>query len=402
MRADSYYRRAKKMADADGRPEIVDLFCGAGGFSLGGHLAGFSTVLAIDNDRDLTSTFKVNFPEARLLQMDLRRLKPLKALARVGRQPEEVAGVVGGPPCQGFSCIGRRNKRDSRNRLLGRFFGFVSEAKPAFFVFENVPGLLEPGNRDLLDRELESVSQDFDFIGPFVVDASDFGVPTLRSRVIVVGYRPGRLKDISESKLLKSGSRLATVREAIMDLPRPENGSEWLKYSSEPAKGRKGAFARRARKLPLRGLSTTAIREKTRKELVSGCQVTVHTRAVLRRFSALDMGAVDEISRYPRLVWDEPAPTLRAGTGRDRGSYQAARPIHPTQPRVITVREAARIQGFPDWFQFHTTKWHSFRMIGNSVSPPVARTILKAIREHLVDSEGSSKVPQGTISAKTG
>lgn len=103
---------------------------------------------------------------------------------------------------------------------------------------------------------------------------------------------------------------------------------------------------------------------------------TIHTDEVINRYKKLSFGETDKISRSQRLNPNGFCPTLRAGTGSDKGSYQAVRPIHPTQARVITPREAARLQGFPDWFRFHPTKWHSFRQIGNSVSPLVAEAML--------------------------
>jgi DNA (cytosine-5)-methyltransferase 1 len=112
---------------------------------------------------------------------------------------------------------------------------------------------------------------------------------------------------------------------------------------------------------------------------VSGLFETLHSIAVQDRFIETSQGKVEPISRYPKLAWTGQCPTLRAGTGADKGSFQAMRPIHPSQPRVITVREAGRLQGFPDWFVFHPTKWHSFRMIGNSVSPVVSETLLKLL-----------------------
>ena len=95
----------------------------------------------------------------------------------------------------------------------------------------------------------------------------------------------------------------------------------------------------------------------------------------------LKPGEVDSVSKSYRLKYKGFCPTLRAGTGSDKGSYQAVRPLHPTENRVITPREAARLQGFPDWFQFHSTKWHSFRQIGNSVSPILAEHILRVVKE---------------------
>jgi DNA (cytosine-5)-methyltransferase 1 len=122
-----------------------------------------------------------------------------------------------------------------------------------------------------------------------------------------------------------------------------------------------------------------AIRRLNEEGAVSGCLGTRHTPKVAARYDRLKPGQKDEISKTVRLKADGLCPTLRAGTAADKGSYQAVRPIHPTAARVITPREAARLQGFPDWFQFAPSKWHSFRQIGNSVSPFVAEAVLSVI-----------------------
>jgi DNA (cytosine-5)-methyltransferase 1 len=115
----------------------------------------------------------------------------------------------------------------------------------------------------------------------------------------------------------------------------------------------------------------------------TGQKTTKHTIEVVRRFNEVLPGEIDKIGRHPRLTWQGQCPTLRAGTGSEQGSYQSVRPIHPEYPRVITVREAARLQGFPDYYRFHPTIWHSFRMIGNSVSPQIASAIFSAIQGRL-------------------
>ena len=130
------------------------------------------------------------------------------------------------------------------------------------------------------------------------------------------------------------------------------------------------------------GLADALVRLKTKGE-VSGFFGTKHTEETVARFSKLKPGEVDPVYRSPRLKMDGFCPTLRAGTAKDRGSYQAVRPIHPTSPRVISPREAARLQGFPDWFVFNPTKWHSFRQIGNSVSPLVSEHLLAVIHRKL-------------------
>ena len=125
------------------------------------------------------------------------------------------------------------------------------------------------------------------------------------------------------------------------------------------------------------------IKKFTQHRLVSGCIATRHTAKVQKRFAQVGEGEIDSVSRMPRLSRDGLCPTLRAGTGPDRGSFQSLRPIHFCEPRVITPREAARLQAFPDWFRFHTTKWHAFRGIGNSVSPLVAEAVFRVFASKL-------------------
>ena len=137
------------------------------------------------------------------------------------------------------------------------------------------------------------------------------------------------------------------------------------------------------RELPPKHLGSELAIKKLKNKMLSGFFDTVHTKEVMTRYLALEPEKVDKISRSKKLSWKGVSPTLRAGTGSDKGSYQAVRPIHPSSPRVITVREAARLQGFPDWFCFHPTKWHSFRMIGNSVSPIVSENIMTNIKNRL-------------------
>jgi DNA (cytosine-5)-methyltransferase 1 len=134
-----------------------------------------------------------------------------------------------------------------------------------------------------------------------------------------------------------------------------------------------------------------AIRRFKEEGSVSGCLGTRHTPKVAARYDRLKPGQKDQISKAVRLKPDGLCPTLRAGTGADKGSYQAVRPIHPTAARVITPREAARLQGFPDWFQFAPSKWHSFRQIGNSVSPFVGEAVLAVIFSKIIQNHGKTK-----------
>lgn len=360
------------------RPIVVDLFSGCGGFALGAELAGFHVAMSIDKDSTLHSSFSTNFPKTKALTADVSKLG--QAFWRKHLEVERVDGVIGGPPCQGFSRIGRRSADDARNSLVASYFDQVLLLRPKFFVMENVDGILDQGNADLLFTELQRISRHYRILDPLRLNASDYGAATSRTRIIVVGYDPDAcdLAELPGKLRAKALSKKRTVRDAIDDLPGPSPLDEWARYRR--AAGEVASdYARALRKLPPVRLSTEAVRSKLALGLVSGNQPTRHTPEVTLRFKTIEAGKSDPIGRLPRLDWNGLCPTLRAGTGADKGSYQSVRPIHPSQPRVITVREAARLQGFPDWFTFHATKWHSFRMIGNSVSPALASSVLLLI-----------------------
>jgi DNA (cytosine-5)-methyltransferase 1 len=371
------------------RKLVIDLFAGAGGFGLGAHLAGFSVAVAVDKDADLASSHALNFPETPLLLEDISGLKPADLLAFAGRERQAIDGIIGGPPCQGFSVIGARNPNDPRNFMLSHFFRFVLEIEPTFFLLENVPGLLYESNAPLLKRLVKRASKQYVVSEPVVVDASEFGAATRRRRVLIFGVHREAGLETPLAELLKSRRRTgATVSDAFEGLPALGTASvgddgDWYAKVDAALRREVGQYARRASAAPPSGLCTREVRNQFADGYVSGFQPTVHTSATLARFKKVRAGEVDEVSRFPRLTWHTPAPTLRAGTGHDHGRFQAARPIHPTEHRVITVREGARLQGFPDWFTFHPTRWHSFRMIGNSVSPYVSSAVLKQVHRAL-------------------
>ena len=378
MRSPNLYDRRRL-----GEQKTIDLFSGAGGFTLGAHLAGFRAIAAVDVDADLSSQFEKNFPGTRRLLLDLANNSPEEVMKQCGVEPGELRGVIGGPPCQGFSSIGKRQKDDPRNGLVGRFFMHTAALEPAFFVMENVPGILEKTTKSMLLRGLETVSANYSIIGPIRLNAWDYGAATRRERVVIIGIRNGSgvalsVDDIENLKI--PVTKRSNVFDAIHDLPEP-NQTGWEEYARPAERGVRGQYARTARKVPTGGLGDKAAIKKLRQGLVSGFHETSHTRDVLKRFAKTEQGRTDAVSKCPRLDWTKPCTTLRAGTGKDKGKYQSIRPIHPEQDRVITVREAARLQGFPDWFQFHETKWHSFRMIGNSVSPKLSAAVLGLLKQ---------------------
>jgi len=363
-------------------PTIVDLFSGCGGFGLGAKLAGFDVVVAVDIDPDLQSAYARNFPNTRVVNGDLSKLDQKDWECLLGGAT--IDGVIGGPPCQGYSRMGKGDMLDPRRSLLRHFFRTVNLISPKFFVMENVEGLLDDKNMPELLDAIKTVDSKYVVLPPIVVDASKFGAPTKRKRVVVIGFDPTKMAEVKTHEILGIEMEETTVRDAIFDLAEPIAQSKdpenygWSRY--KPVRNL-SAYAIKMRATPPINLGWPVALEKLQQKLVSGCFETIHTPNVMARYASTLPGSCDPVSRSKRLKWDGLCPTLRAGTGADKGSHQAVRPLHPKSARVITVREAARLQGFPDWFCFHQTKWHSFRMIGNSVSPLLAEGILKVIIE---------------------
>lgn len=370
------------MAKSRSKPKIADLFAGVGGFSLGAARAGFDVTVAIDLDRRAIDAHKKNFRTANHRRRDIANLtgNELMRLANL-KEGEKLAGIIGGPPCQGFSTIGRRRKNDRRNPLFLHFFRLVAEARPAFFVAENVPGILAAKHETLRLRAVNLVSEEYDVIGPFTLCASEFGAATIRTRVFFVGILKTCRKKLKAEDIKESQSiRRTSVKKALTGLPQNVR-SNWQSEKSswrriEESNSRFFIAVNRF----CEGVGDDAAVQRFVENLeVSGFLGTKHDRTVVDRFAGVVPGKMDKISKFPRLSWDGFCPTIRAGTDHHRGSYQAVRPIHPEENRVITPREAARLQGFPDWFQFSPTKWHSFRQIGNSISPLVAEAVLSVI-----------------------
>lgn len=372
------------------KPTAIDLFCGVGGMSLGFEQAGFDVLAAFDKEAFNVDTHKKNFPKTKCFQVDLSTQSgdSLRNLAKLGRRRIDV--VVGGPPCQGFSVGGRKDASDKRNLLVYEFSRLVRELRPKYFVFENVKGLVQKRSEPILQSLLRRFRRSgYKIVDPIkVLNAADYGVPQRRERVFILGYlegQPAPLYPEPEGCFDESGKQThPTIRDAIFDLPNFDGNDQLFDSDTYDAKYKKtkSAFA-----LSMRGEliqpGVTYERDVDAITELSGCLLTRHSKAVVDRFTATPPGEVEAISRYHRLCWESVSPTLRAGTGEEHGSHTAPRPIHPTNPRCITTREAARIHSYPDWFQFYGTRWHDFRQIGNSVPPALARSVARMIVDAL-------------------
>lgn len=377
-------------------PDVIDLFAGAGGLSLGASRAGFDVVTAVELESHAIATHMTNFPNTRHIQRDIMELDGESLLTLSGIRDENLIGIIGGPPCQGFSNIGYGNVDDARNTLFVKFFEIVAELRPAFFVAENVPGIMNSKYDQIREVAFKNVHE-YNLLPPIKVDASEYGAPTTRTRYFFIGYidderiRPFTVGDIEQMKV--TPEKRTTVRKALEGLPsniryRPNNaGIRKLSdeyFNQNVPHIQSDFFYQRVTGMRPENLGNyDYVHHYVYQHKVNGFFPTQHTKGVKQRYAQLKYGQLDRVSKSIRLDPDGFCPTLRAGTGPEKGSYQAVRPIHYKYARVITPREAARLQGFPDWFKLPDTIWHCFRQIGNSVSPIVAEQILHAIFQKL-------------------
>jgi DNA (cytosine-5)-methyltransferase 1 len=356
------------------RPIGVDLFAGAGGMSLGFEQAGFDVVAAVELDPVHAATHKFNFPDCEVLPKSVTAVTgdEIRRKSGIGRNTVDV--VFGGAPCQGFSLMGQRALDDPRNALVQDFVRIVKELDATYFVFENVKGLTVGKHRKFLFELIEEFEQiGYDVQRDWrVLNAADYGTPQDRQRLILMGVKRGKSLPVYPAVI----SKRVTCKDALDDLPDAEAFAELRDCDSvvtsqfgEPSKYAAG----------LRGIGNDAWafghpRNWEPSELTSSAR-TEHTDISRRRFRETDQGRVEPISRLFRLPADGVSNTLRAGTDAARGAFTSPRPIHYRYARCVTVREMARLHGFPDWFRFQATKWHGARQIGNSVPPPLAQAV---------------------------
>lgn len=375
---------------------VVDLFAGVGGLSLGATRAGFNLSAAVEIDKHAIFSHSLNFPNSVHIHKDISQITASDILGACGLS--QIECLIGGPPCQGFSSIGKGMVDDIRNDLYVHFFRLVNELSPLCFLAENVPGIMNDKYTSVREKAFSLVKDEYTILPPIKVVASNYGAPTTRTRIFFIGFKKGLSEVLETSSFLpKVDVAPVFVKDALYGIPEYIS-DEWQKEEQgwhKIKKDRHGEYYSRLWGNIPSGVGDDESIQNLKKGLVSGFLGTVHTKNVLDRYNILNHGETDRISRSQRLNPDGFCPTLRAGTASDKGSYQAVRPIHPYQSRVITPREAARLQGFPDWFRFHATKWHSFRQIGNSVSPLVAEALLlplydfcKAIKDEPLNTKG--------------
>lgn len=343
-------------------PTFVDLFCGAGGLSLGFTAAGLRAAGAFELDSRAVATYAKNIGD-HVVELDVAELdaKKVRRLTGLGRGAPVV--LAGGPPCQGFSVQRRGGENDPRNTLVFDFLRLVEDLAPELFVMENVPALQKRHEFELFTDRAEQLGYELHIA---VLDAADFGVPQHRRRLVVVGERPGRRTGFSFPNATAS-RRLFTVRDAIGDLPSPITKSERAHHIANHELGNISELNRRRISFVPEGGGRADIPEELRLPCHSVSVEKAGHRGV-----------------YGRLAWDAPAGTITTKCN----SFTRGRFAHPSEDRNITMREAARLQGFPDDFVFLGSRVDVAHQIGNAVPPPLARAIGEAIMCALACREG--------------
>lgn len=371
--------RRPKGGGGQKRPIAVDLFAGCGGLSLGFEQAGFDIVAAVEIDPIHAAVHEYNFPYGKTICADIRNITgdDIRKVADIGKRDVDV--VVGGAPCQGFSLIGKRAMDDPRNQLIRHYLRIVRDIRPKYCVLENVKGLTVGKHREFLAELVDELGKSgYQVLLPYrVLNAADYGVPQNRERLFLVAARD----DQTLPRYPAPQRERVTVREAISDLPDAERFDALLEGESVEADWETTEeYARELRGFDEDSTDYGYKRHFDADKLTASLR-TNHGETSRKRFVATPEGETEPHSRFFKLAWNGQSNTLRAGTDSARGGFTSPRPIHPELPRVLTVREAARIHSYPDWFRFHKTKWHGFREIGNSVPPKLARAVGLALME---------------------
>ena len=369
---------------------IIDIFSGCGGLSLGFEMAGFNILTAIEKDEWAATTYKINHKNTYVINKDITEITDFSIL---NINPNlNIDGIIGGPPCQGFSFNGKRDKNDPRNSLFMEFIRFVDYYKPKFFVMENVKGILTMKIRkNKLVKNL--ILEEYKKIGYNVkicmLNAAEFGVPQSRIRIFFIGIRNDI--DFNEEKLIPKSTftenNQVTIENAIMDLPEinASEGSEIAQYTKDA----KNSYQKWARNKSQHVYNHVAMK---------------HSKRLIERFEQIKFGqSVKDVEisygqrkkgntsitsgksfsqNNMRCFPNKPSPTITA-------SFQSNF-VHPYFNRNYTAREGARLQSFPDNYIFYgkrtTMSWEKnlsqYQQIGNAVPPLLAFAIAKNLLDY--------------------
>lgn len=369
---------------------LIDVFAGCGGLSLGFEMAGFDIPVAIEKDEWASETYQMNHPNTRVITEDITNIAELSSVLPDGIQT--VDGIIGGPPCQGFSLSGNRDKNDPRNSLFMEFVRFVRFFQPRFFVMENVTGILSMKTKtgelvkNVIKKEFELSGYNLE---TFTLNAAEFGVPQSRLRVFFIGLRNDieYNKDKIAPRGFLFGNNQISIADAIMDLPQIASGegSEKMDYTMRPFT----KYQEWVRQNSACIYNHIAMRHTQR--LIERFQQIKYGQSVAdvaEEFQQRKRGESNKVSgkvysqNNMRPYPDKPSPTIPA-------SFQSNF-VHPYLNRNYTAREGARLQSFPDTYIFcgkrTTMSWEKnlsqYQQIGNAVPPLLAKAVADSILDY--------------------
>jgi DNA (cytosine-5)-methyltransferase 1 len=370
-----------------GKPTAIDLFCGAGGLSEGLRQAGFAIVAGNDIDAFAGATFAATHREAKFISGSIRDLSADDFLRATGLQKGELDCLAGGPPCQGYSVYNhQRGMHDERSHLFREYLRIVEGLLPKWLVMENVTGIMSAGEGEAFQAVLAGIKSLGYSVEARILRAEEYGIPQERRRVVFIGNRLG-LPVVWPSKTHGEGLRpFTTIADALSDLPRLENGEDRgvLAYRVKPQSDYQAELRHGSKEVHNHSAPRLGKMNIDRMQFIpqGGSWRDIP-------FDLLPAGMKrakrsDHTKRYGRMRWEGLSCTVLTKCDIHWGAY-----IHPEQDRSITVREAARIQSFPDWFHFEGPRTEQFVQVGNAVPPMLGRKIGEAILEAC---EGSSAI----------
>ena len=355
---------------------VYDICAGAGGLSYGLKLAGFNIGLAIEVDGYAANTYKYNFPDVTVLQEDVRHVTREMVQKKLRDHGGLLGVLVAGLPCQGFSESNRKTRHwgNPRNHLYREFRRLLCSLSPRWFIIENVAGLATLESGIFLERILRSLRSAGYKVVWKVLDASEFGVPQIRRRAFIVGNRVGLTFSFPDSGTIRTQTPV-TVREAISDLPELRNGAnvdcKEYRFSWE--------------------YTSNYVKQLRERESMcsTGHIVSCNSSRVLERYRYIEagdnwkaipshlMGNYTDLSNvhtgiYHRLSWSYPAKVI--------GNFRKNMLIHPSEQRGLSIREAARLQSFPDGYEFLGPLNDRQQQVGDAVPPLLAKVVSDAVK----------------------
>jgi DNA (cytosine-5)-methyltransferase 1 len=360
----------------------IDLFCGGGGLSLGLKMSGFNVCLGIESDPAHYLVYTKNNPDTPVLLkniQEIRKITPILSLLKI--KVKDIDLIAGGPPCQGFSIANKktRNRDNNKNDLVYDFLRFVEEVKPKAFILENVIGLTSLDDGKLFNDLLEKFEKIDYSVNHFTLDSAQYGVPQHRKRIFISGSLEKEINKPNPSHGDSFKHSFITVKDAIIgDLPKlnPTRGVQIMDYTNEP----KSRYQKKMRKQCTKVYDhlTTLNNEIVKRRISYIKPGTSLCRLMRENQLPEDLNVIcDHGGVYRRLDPDAPSITL--------GNFRKAMVIHPYQNRLLSLREAARLQSFPDNYRFPGRISHMQQLIGDAVPPLLAKVVGKKVRKILVE-----------------